>query len=89
MKKVNRVLLMHLTQVLNKFLLEKDIKMDTKIIRLSLWDTAGQEQFNSLAPIYYRDANGAILVYDISFRESFDKVLILINKISKWIRELK
>jgi Ras-related protein Rab-21 len=45
-------------------------------------DTAGQEKFNSLTPLYYRDAQGAVLVYDITFRESFDKV-------QKWITELK
>lgn len=44
-------------------------------------DTAGQEEYNSLAPIYYKDAVGAIIVYDITSRESFDKV-------KKWVSEL-
>jgi GTPase SAR1 family protein len=34
-------------------------------------DTAGQEEYNSLAPIYYRDAVGAIIAYDITSKESF------------------
>ena len=36
-----------------------------------IWDTAGQEKFHSLAPIYYRDADVAIIVYDITNDQSF------------------
>ncbi|KAL7544264.1 hypothetical protein ACHAWF_007646 [Thalassiosira exigua] len=50
--------------------------------QLSIWDTAGQERFHSLGPIYYRDAKGAILVYDITDRPSFDRV-------KKWTKELR
>jgi len=50
--------------------------------QLSIWDTAGQERFHSLGPIYYRDARGAILVYDITDRPSFDRV-------KKWTKELR
>ena len=39
-----------------------------------LQDTAGQERFHALGPIYYRDSNGAILVYDITDEDSFQKV---------------
>ena len=39
-------------------------------------DTAGQERFHALGPIYYRDSNGAILVYDITDEDSFQKVLL-------------
>lgn len=49
---------------------------------LSIWDTAGQERFHSLGPIYYRDARGAVLVYDITDAPSFDRV-------KKWTRELR
>mmetsp|Transcript_81192 Transcript_81192/g.161965 ORF Transcript_81192/g.161965 Transcript_81192/m.161965 type:complete len:222 (-) Transcript_81192:195-860(-) len=49
---------------------------------LSIWDTAGQERFHALGPIYYRDADGALLVYDITDFESFAKV-------QKWVKELK
>lgn len=37
-------------------------------------DTAGQERFHALGPIYYRDANGALLVFDITDEDSFQKV---------------
>ena len=49
---------------------------------LSIWDTAGQERFHALGPIYYRDANGAVLVYDITDADSFAKV-------KNWIKELR
>jgi len=47
-----------------------------------IWDTAGQERFHALGPIYYRDANGALLVYDITDRDSFTKV-------RHWVKELR
>lgn len=37
-------------------------------------DTAGQEKFHALGPIYYRESNGAVLVYDITDESSFQKV---------------
>ena len=43
-------------------------------IKMYLQDTAGQERFHALGPIYYRDSNGAILVYDITDEDSFQKV---------------
>jgi Ras-related protein Rab-21 len=43
------------------------------LINLAIWDTAGQERFHALGPIYYRDADGALLVYDTTDAESFVK----------------
>ncbi|OHT01675.1 Ras-related protein RABA4b [Tritrichomonas foetus] len=40
----------------------------------SLWDTAGQEKYKTLAPIYFRDAFIGILVYDITSKATFEKV---------------
>lgn len=42
-----------------------------------LQDTAGQERFHALGPIYYRDSNGALLVYDITDEDSFQKVIVV------------
>jgi Ras-related protein Rab-21 len=53
-----------------------------KRVNLAIWDTAGQERFHSLGPIYYRDSNGAILVYDITDRNSFLRV-------QNWVKELR
>ena len=50
----------------------KDVQFEhedaTKMIRLSLWDTAGQEKFNSLNLLYFKKANAAIIVYDVTDR---------------------
>jgi small GTP-binding protein len=46
--------------------------VDDLSIELQIWDTAGQEIFRSLAPIYYRDSDGAVLVYDVTNRLTFD-----------------
>lgn len=61
--------------------LEKNITKNDKRYKFCIWDTAGQEQFNSLTPIYYRDAKGVILVYDILNQNSFKRV-------QKWTEEL-
>ncbi|OHT16939.1 small GTP-binding protein [Tritrichomonas foetus] len=42
-----------------------------KRIELQIWDTSGQEKFKSLGPVYYRDAAAAILVFDLTSRNSF------------------
>lgn len=47
-----------------------------------IWDTAGQEKFHSLAPLYYKDATVAIVVYAIDDLNSF-------NSLKKWVGELK
>ncbi|KAH7818484.1 Rab21c [Monocercomonoides exilis] len=57
------------------------IKLCGSVSTLDIWDTAGQERHVALGPIYYRDAQGAILVYDICDIDSFIKV-------KKWVREL-
>ena len=48
------------------------INIDGKQIKLQIWDTAGQESFRSITRSYYRGAAGALLVYDITRRETFD-----------------
>jgi small GTP-binding protein len=43
-------------------------------IKFHIWDTAGQDRFRALAPMYYRDAQFALLVYAIDNQESFDEI---------------
>ncbi|SOV81051.1 secretory complex protein 61 alpha [Plasmodium sp. gorilla clade G3] len=50
-------------------------------MKLHIWDTGGQERFRSMAPLYYRDAYGAVVVYDSNNVESFDSLKYWINEI--------
>ncbi|ESO02106.1 hypothetical protein HELRODRAFT_161341 [Helobdella robusta] len=64
-----------------------DFKVRTLIVdgnkaKLAIWDTAGQERFRTLTPSYYRGAQGCILVYDITNRQSF-------LKLENWLTELE
>eukprot|EP01088_Endostelium_zonatum_P017623 TRINITY_DN528_c0_g1_i1.p1 TRINITY_DN528_c0_g1~~TRINITY_DN528_c0_g1_i1.p1 ORF type:complete len:281 (-),score=58.50 TRINITY_DN528_c0_g1_i1:133-975(-) len=45
---------------------------DAKIVRLEVWDTAGTERYQSLAPLYYRSAHGLFVVYDIGDPKTLD-----------------
>jgi len=62
--------------------LDKRLNLGKQAVKLMIWDTAGQERFHALGPIYYRDAQGALLVYDITDRDSFGKV-------RHWVKELR
>ena len=60
----------------------KKLNIDGQHVNLAIWDTAGQEKFHALGPIYYRNSNGAVLVYDITDDKSFQKV-------KSWVKELR
>ena len=60
----------------------KNCQINGQDIHLLLYDTAGQEKFRSLIPMYTRDANIVILVYDISSKESFDHIPDWLNELS-------
>jgi len=60
----------------------KSIQADSKTIKAQIWDTAGQERYRAITSAYYRGAVGALLVYDISKRISYDNV-------SRWLKELR
>jgi small GTP-binding protein len=52
----------------------KEEKVADKVIRVKIWDTAGQEQYKSLTRNFYRNSNGVIIVYDVTSKASFEKV---------------
>ena len=53
---------------------EKTLDIDGKKVRMQLWDTAGEERFRNIAKNYFVQANGFLIVYDISSKDSFEKV---------------
>jgi small GTP-binding protein len=60
----------------------KNMVINDKRVRVQIWDTAGQERYRSITKRYYRGSVGALLVYDITKRDSF-------KSISRWLEELK
>lgn len=62
--------------------LSKTLYLEDRTVRLQLWDTAGQERFRSLIPSYIRDSSVAVIVYDITNRQSFQNV-------SRWVDEVR
>lgn len=62
--------------------LTKTILCGRNAIKYEIWDTAGQERYYSLIPMYYRGAQVALIVYDVTSRESYDTA-------KRWVEELK
>ena len=60
----------------------KTIELNNKTIKIQIWDTAGQEAFQAITRTYYKGAVGALLVYDITRRDTFTRV-------TKWLEEVK
>ncbi len=58
------------------------IKVEDKVLKLQIWDTAGQESFRSITKIFYRGAHAAILTYSVTKRESFSNLF-------DWLHEIK
>jgi Ras-related protein Rab-4B len=60
----------------------KVVNIINKSVKLQVWDTAGQERFRSVTRSYYRGAAGALLVYDISSRETY-------NALTNWLTDAR
>ncbi|TGZ54814.1 Ras-related protein Rab-23 [Temnothorax longispinosus] len=54
--------------------LEREIEVDGEDVRLMLWDTAGQEEFDAITAAYYRGAHACVLAYSATDRDSFDAI---------------
>ncbi|KAG8483729.1 hypothetical protein CXB51_022571 [Gossypium anomalum] len=60
----------------------KTLVIDNKTVKSQIWDTAGQERYRAVTSAYYRGAVGAMLVYDMTKRQSFDNM-------ARWLEELR
>lgn len=58
------------------------IRVQDKILKLQIWDTAGQESFRSITKIFYRGAHCAILAYSVGRRDSFENLV-------DWLKEVR
>mmetsp|Transcript_2306 Transcript_2306/g.3217 ORF Transcript_2306/g.3217 Transcript_2306/m.3217 type:complete len:196 (+) Transcript_2306:100-687(+) len=62
--------------------LTQTVALPEATVKFEIWDTAGQERYRSLAPMYYRGAAAAIVVYDVTNKDSF-------NGAKSWVKELQ
>nr|CAD7198808.1 unnamed protein product [Timema douglasi] len=62
--------------------LTQTVCLDDTTVKFEIWDTAGQERYHSLAPMYYRGAQAAIVVYDITNQDTFGRA-------KSWVKELQ
>ncbi|KAG7240487.1 hypothetical protein INR49_026771 [Caranx melampygus] len=62
--------------------LTRVVHLSDVTLRFEIWDTAGQEKYHSVTPLYYRGAQAALVVYDISKRETFVRAQV-------WLKELE
>jgi len=60
----------------------RTIPIDQQAVKLQIWDTAGQESFRSITRSYYRGSIGALLVYDVTKRATFENL-------QKWLEEMR
>ncbi|XP_005574793.3 ras-related protein Rab-17 isoform X1 [Macaca fascicularis] len=60
----------------------KVVDVGTASLKLEIWDTAGQEKYHSVCHLYFRGANAALLVYDITRKDSFLKA-------QQWLKDLE
>jgi len=62
--------------------LTQTVCLEDTTVKFEIWDTAGQERYHSLAPMYYRGAQAAIVVYDITNQDTFGRA-------KTWVKELQ
>ena len=68
-------------RTINTKTFQKCIEVNNKSFNLNIWDTAGEEKYHALAPIFYRGAQGAVIIFDVTNRETFQRA-------TKWFSEL-
>jgi len=62
--------------------LSRTFKINNRVFKIEIWDTAGQERYKSITAAYYKGAKGALVVYDITSKISFENI-------DKWMLEIK
>ena len=61
----------------------KNVQLDDgKIVKIQIWDTAGQDRFRSITKNYYKGAHGIILIYDVTSRKTYENI-------KNWVAQIK
>ena len=61
----------------------KEIIINNTKIKLKIWDTTGQERFKTLTSQYYNGADGALLIFDVTNKESFERINFWMNELNE------
>ena len=69
--------------------INKKINIEGRNYRVKIWDTAGQERYKSLTQNFYRNADGVVLVYDLTDKDSFDKIRGWIQSVHENSKDVK
>ncbi|XP_068894013.1 uncharacterized protein [Tenebrio molitor] len=72
----------HITPTVGASFFSCKLLIDNITVKLQIWDTAGQERFKAMAPMFYRNANAALIVFDITSVQTFESM-------QGWVLELK
>jgi Ras-related protein Rab-1A len=65
----------------------KTIREESKIVKMQLWDTAGQEKFRTIVSSYYRGAHCVVLSFDLTYRPSFDHLGFWLNEVDRYVQK--
>lgn len=68
-------------RTINTNCFNKKLIMNNMVFNLNIWDTAGEEKYHAMAPIFYRGADGAVVIFDFTRKETFERA-------EKWFKEL-
>lgn len=62
----------------------KILNLEDKIIKLQIWDSAGQDRFRAITTMYYRNSDGVILMFDVTNRNSFENIISWLHELDKY-----
>ncbi|ORD96428.1 RAB1 [Hepatospora eriocheir] len=81
-KYINNIFISNISNTIGIDSFTKEVLVDNEVVELRIWDTAGQEKFNSITKSYYRGSHGFIFVFDLSDSEG-------LNRLERKIEEIK
>ncbi len=74
----------NIQNTINTNISTKRIIVDNKtIVNLNIWDTAGEEKYRTVTKQFYKDSHGALIIYDITKKETFEKINSWLNELSE------